>query len=58
MTMPDAYGYLPLVSQDQLTLVQIFIDLETGLIDSVHVATRVAPWGSWGPPIKCEKDPA
>lgn len=52
--MPDQYGYLPLVSPDKTQLVQIFVDLETGLIDSVYLATRVAPWGTWGPPTKLE----
>ena len=53
---PDSYGYLPLVSGDQRILVQIFVDLDTGLIEHVSVALREEAWHSWGPPIKCEKD--
>ncbi len=53
---PDTYGYLPLVSKDQRILVQIFVDLDTGLIEHVSVALREEAWHSWGPPIKCEKD--
>lgn len=53
--VPDTWGYLPLVSPDKRQLVQIFVDLNTGLIESVYLATRVAPWGSWGPPTKLEQ---
>ena len=53
---PDTYGYLPLVSADNRILVQIFVDLDTGLIEHVSVALREEAWHSWGPPIKCEKD--
>ena len=53
---PDTWGYLPVMSEDQRILVQIFIDLDTGLIEHVSVALRQEAWHSWGPPIKCEKD--
>lgn len=53
---PDAWGYLPVVSPDNRILVQIFVDLDTGLIEHVSVALRDEPWHSWGPPIKCAKD--
>lgn len=43
------HGYLPMKSDDGLTLVQIFTD-ETGLITLVQVAQRTDEWGSWGPP--------
>lgn len=53
---PDAWGYLPLMSPDKKILVQIFVDLDTGLIESTHVSFREELWHSWGPPIKCTKD--
>lgn len=53
---PDTYGYLPVVSPDNRILVQIFVDLDTGLIEHVSVALRDESWHSWGPPIKCAKD--
>ena len=42
-------GYLPLKSEDGLTLVQIFTT-EEGLIELVQVATRPTVGYSWGPP--------
>ena len=42
-------GYLPLKSEDGLTLVQIFTS-EDGLIELVQVATRPTVGYSWGPP--------
>lgn len=55
---PDFWGYMSLRSPDDRVLVQIFIDLDTGLIESVHVAHREETWHSWGPPIKLKKDEA
>ena len=42
--MIPTWGYLPLVSKDKLTLVQIFTDSATEEIVKVTVATRRAPW--------------
>jgi len=53
---PDVHGYLPVRSADNRVLVQIFVDPNTGLIESVYVSLREDPGHSWGPPIKCEKD--
>ena len=54
-TMIPTWGYTPLVSRDKLTLVQIFTDLETGEHIRVTVATRLAPYMSWSPPIEVER---
>jgi hypothetical protein len=54
-TMIPTWGYLPLVSKDKLTLVQIFTDLETGEHIRVTVAKRLAPYLCWSPPIEVEK---
>jgi hypothetical protein len=54
-TMIDTYGYLPLLSKDKLTLVQIFTDLATGEHLRITVATRRAPWLTWSPPTEVEK---
>ena len=53
--MIPTWGYLPLVSRDKLTLVQIFTDLKTGEHLRVTVATRLAPYLSWSPPTEVEK---
>jgi len=53
--MLPTWGYLPLVSRDKLTLVQIFTDLTTGEHLRVTVATRRAPWLSWSPPTEVER---
>jgi hypothetical protein len=53
--MHQMVGYLPLVSKDNKTLVQIFTDLETGLIEHVQVAHRDLPYGSWGSPTEVQK---
>ena len=42
--MLPTWGYLPLLSKDKLTLVQIFTDSATEEIVKVTVATRRAPW--------------
>jgi hypothetical protein len=54
-TMIPTWGYLPLVSKDKLTLVQIFTDLETGEHIRITVAHRLAPYLSWSPPIEVER---
>jgi ABC-type uncharacterized transport system YnjBCD permease subunit len=54
-TMINTFGYLPLLSKDKLTLVQIFTDLATGEHLRVTVATRRAPWLTWSPPTEVEK---
>ena len=53
--MIPTWGYLPLVSRDKLTLVQIFTDLKTGEHIRVTVATRLAPYLTWSPPTEVEK---
>ena len=53
--MIPTWGYLPLVSRDKLTLVQIFTDLETGKHLKVTVAHRAAPYLTWLPPIEVER---
>ena len=53
--MIPTWGYLPLVSRDKLTLVQIFTDLKTGEHLRITVATRLAPYLSWSPPIEVER---
>jgi hypothetical protein len=53
--MHQTIGYLPLMSKDKTTLVQIFTDLETGLIESVQVAQRSQTFDSWGSPIEVFK---
>ena len=54
-TMIPTWGYLPLVSRDKLTLVQIFTDLKTGEHIRVTVATRLAPYLTWSPPTEVEE---
>ena len=54
-TMINTFGYLPLLSKDKLTLVQIFTDLATGEHLRITVATRRAPWLTWSPPTEVEK---
>jgi hypothetical protein len=53
--MLPTWGYLPLMSKDKLTLVQIFTDLETGEHLRITVATRQAPYLSWSPPTEVER---
>jgi hypothetical protein len=48
-------GYLPLVSKDRKTMVQIFQDSDTGLIESVQVAQRSEAFDSWGSPTEVFK---
>jgi hypothetical protein len=53
--MLPTWGYLPLVSKDKLTLVQIFTDLKTGEHLRITVATRQAPYLTWSLPIEVER---
>lgn len=51
-------GYSPFISTDKdgsQKLVQIFVDLETGLISTVQTAERPDKWSSWGPPTHYER---
>ena len=52
------WGYSRLTSPDNLILIQIFVDLETGLIEDTYLSFREETWHSWGPPIKCQKEDA
>jgi len=52
---PAHWGYTVLRSKDKLTMVQIFTDLTTGLIEYTQVCTRAQNWHSWGPPTELEK---
>lgn len=52
---PQTWGYTVLRSKDKLTMVQIFTDLSTGLIEYTQVCKRAQPWASWGPPTELEK---
>ena len=54
-TMIQTYGYKPLISQDKTTLVQIFTDLDTGLTVRTTVATRAAPFLTWGPTTEVQE---
>jgi len=54
-TMIPTWGYLPLVSKDKLTLVQIFTDLKTGEHLRITVAHRSAPYLTWSSPIEVER---
>ena len=53
--MTPIWGYTVLRSKDKLTMVQIFTDLTTGLIEYTQVCTRAQSWHSWGPPTELEK---
>ena len=52
MTILPTYIYDALMSEDRLTLVQVFRDFETGLILEAAVCKRDEPHSSWGPPIR------
>jgi hypothetical protein len=52
---PAHWGYTVLRSKDKLTMVQIFTDLSTGLIEYTQVCQRAQSWHSWGPPTELEK---
>lgn len=53
--MPDIVGYTVLKSDDDRLMVQIFTDLQTGSLLYAQVATRLTPWGAWGPPTEVQK---
>lgn len=51
-------GYSPWVktyADGSQTLIQIFTDLETGLIDAVQMASRPDISATWGLPTRFEK---
>ena len=52
MTILPTYIYDALLSDDRLTLVQVFRDFETGLILEAAVCKRDDTHSSWGPPIR------
>jgi hypothetical protein len=54
-TMIPTWGYTVLRSRDKLTMVQIFTDLTTGLIEYTQVCQRAESWHSWGPPIEVQR---
>lgn len=51
-------GYSPFIFTDTdgaQKLVQIFVDLDTGLISAVQTCERPDQWLSWGPPTHYER---
>lgn len=52
MTILPTYIYDALLSDDRLTMVQVFRDFETGLILEAAVCKRDDTNSSWGPPIR------
>jgi len=54
-TMIPTWGYTVLQSKDKKTMVQIFTDLSTGLIEYTQVCQRAHSWALWGPPTEVEK---
>ena len=48
-------GYHLLKSRDNRTLVQIYIDLQTGSILHAEVRTRSKKWGRWEPATEVQK---
>ena len=53
--MLPTWGYVALRSKDKLTMVQVFTDLSTGLIEYTQVCTRAESWHLWGPPTEVER---
>ena len=53
--MLPTWGYIALRSKDKLTMVQVFTDLTTGLIEYTQVCTRAESWHLWGPPTEVER---
>ena len=53
--MLPTWGYIALRSKDKLTMVQVFTDLTTGLIEYTQVCTRAESWHLWGPPKEVER---
>jgi hypothetical protein len=54
--MISQVGYMSLRSKDNLTLVQIFTDLETGSIKLARVMTRRTPESLWEPINEVHKE--
>lgn len=50
------FGWCALWSKDRKTLVQIFTDANTGLIQRVTVTQRPSVGSWWGPTITVEED--
>ena len=53
--MLPTWGYIVLRSKDKKTMVQVFTDLSTGLIEYTQVCTRAESWHLWGPPTEVER---
>ena len=53
--MLPTWGYIALRSKDKKTMVQVFTDLSTGLIEYTQVCTRAESWHLWGPPAEVER---
>ena len=53
--MLPTWGYIALRSKDKKTMVQVFTDLSTGLIEYTQVCTRAESWHLWGPPTEVER---
>jgi len=49
-------GWMPLWSEDRKTLVQVFTDLDTGLIQLVSVTSRQRGGDWWGPTIEVREE--
>lgn len=54
--MPRRLGWMPLLSEDKRILVQVFTDLDTGLIQRVIVTTRASREGWWGPTTEVREE--
>lgn len=53
--MLPTWGYIALRSKDKKTMVQVFTDLSTGLIEYTQVCTRAEAWHLWGPPTEVQR---
>ena len=56
--MPPIIGWRQVVSPDNTTLVQVYTDLQTGLIESVYIAHRKTAADLWEPLQQCEIKPS
>lgn len=54
--VPRRLGWMPLQSQDKRILVQVFTDLDTGLIQRVVVTHRQSAGGWWGPTTEVREE--
>lgn len=54
--LPLRLGWMPLLSKDKRILVQVFTDLETGLIQRVIVTHRQTDGGWWGPTTEVREE--